>query len=147
MKTPSPPSLMDQIQRQLERVESPGAERQRLIDELFSLVSKEGVQGWAYVANCLFFAIARHHGPEVAQSIFKQSGPIPKRLRNALANATVLDRLMKPKLNKKALARELAKEAGRADDPDEVQRFYEHIRDLQKALKSWRAKHPLPGGI
>jgi hypothetical protein len=141
-------SLQDRIQRGLEHAESPNAPTQRRINELFSEISGQGIRGWAYLADCLFFAITRHHGDAAARDIFDAAGPMPKRLRNALANATLLDRLarMKPKPNRKALARELAKEAGRADDPGEVQRFYDHIRDLQKALKKWRAKHPLPGG-
>lgn len=83
-----------------------------LKDHLFFAVSKQGIPGWTYLANCLFFAIARHHGETTARRVFKECGPMPKRLRIAIRNATVLDRLdmMKPKPNVAQLARELAEE-------------------------------------
>lgn len=145
MKPKSPPQprrLMDDIQRELERAESPNAPMQRRINELFSETHAHGLRGWAYLANCLFFAISRHHTPATARKIFNASGPAPKRLTTALRNATVLERFdrMKPKPNMARLARELAEENNRlpkerrrgsgGTDPGNLK---DHIRDLRRA--------------
>src|SRR6516225_4514242 len=82
-----------------------------LRDELFFLTSKQGIPGWRFLANCLFYAIERHHGPTAARDIFDKSGVIPKRMRAALKKMYVLKRLIemrKPNIAK--LARDLAKE-------------------------------------
>jgi hypothetical protein len=150
------PSLHDRIQRDLEGAESPNAAVQQRINALFSEISGQGRRGWAYLANCLFFAIARHHGDAAARNVFDDAGPMPKRLRAALKNAALLERLgkMKPKPNKAQLAREVAKENKKRKLPKEQQRgadgtnasnLQSHIRDQVKAHKKWRAKHPLPG--
>jgi hypothetical protein len=133
----------------LDNVEMPTAARDRMINELFAYTSKQGIQGWVYLANCLFFAISKHHGEQVARGIFKGSGPMPKKLRTALRNATVLDRLyrMKPKPNVAKLARELAKENKKL--PKERHRgagginastLEDHIRDLVEKNKKQAAK-------
>jgi hypothetical protein len=137
-------SLQGFIQNQLRAVTAPNAARDALINDLFFETSKKGIQGWAYLANCLFFAIARHHGDDVARRIFDESGPMPKRLRTALRNATLLDRydMMKPKPNVARLAREVAKE--NKGLPKEQQRgaggtspsnLEDFIRDLLDARK------------
>jgi hypothetical protein len=137
-------SLQDFIQQQLAVVELPTAARDRLINELFSEINKKGIDGWAYLANCLFYAIARHYGEAAARSIFNGSGPPPKRLLSALRNAAVLDRLdaMKPTPNVSKLARELAeenkalpKQRQRGAGGTDVQVLEDHIRDLVKARK------------
>ncbi len=134
----------DSIQEQLDGVELPSTVRQRRIDALFNEISKDGLNGWAHLANCLFFAIARHYGEAAARGVFKDSGPMPKRFRTALRNASLLDRLgaMKPKPNVAKLARVIAEENKKL--PRERQRgaggtdvlvLEDHIRDLVKAHK------------
>jgi hypothetical protein len=133
----------------LDDLELPSTLRQRRINELFNEVRKDGIDGWAYLANCLFFAIARHHGEAMARRIFNESGPMPKRLRAALRNASVLGRFDKMK-NVAKLARELAEENKKL--PKEQQRgaggtdaiaLSDHIRTLIKARKRWIKAHPL----
>ena len=137
------------IQKDLAALELPSTVRQRHINELFTEVSKDGLQGWAHLANCLFHGIARHYGEAAARSVFNGCGPIPKRLRTAIRNATVLERLnaMKPKPNVSRLARELAEENKTL--PRQQQRgvggidpfvLEDHIRDLVKAWKEHRAR-------
>jgi hypothetical protein len=112
VQDPTPLRLSDFIRQELEAATDPNAARNAAINELFYETSKRGVQGWAYLANCLFFAIARHEGPDVARPIFNTSGPSPKRLLVALDNAALLERYdnMRPKPIVAKLAREVAEE-------------------------------------
>lgn len=124
----------------------PRTATEQLIDDLFSLVSKKGIRGWAHLAGCLFFAIARHHDEATARHIFDEAGPMPERLRTVLKNATVLERLyrMQPRPNVAELARQLAKEnkkrelpkgAQRGMDGTDPHRLAAHIHEVVRELK------------
>jgi hypothetical protein len=147
-----PPRIASDLVRGLYRDDSDTVARgpeDVLRDHLFFAVSKHGLQGWAHLAACLFFAIARHHDEATARRIFSESGPPPKRLIAALRNATVLDRLdaMKPKPNIARLSRELAeenrelpKDKRRGAGGTDVLNLKDHIRDLVRARKAHRQK-------
>jgi hypothetical protein len=147
-QNPSAPlSLQDFIQKQLADLVDPNAARNAAINELFSnIINKEGIQGLAYLANCLFFAIARHYGEAAARHIFKTSGPMPKELRTALRKAALLDRVDRmDRINmrniaqlardvaeeNKALPRDQQRGAG-GTDPRALEDF---IRDLLETRK------------
>lgn len=142
-------SFLDLIQEDLQVLELPTAARDNLINELFSLTRKNGIQGWRHLAGCLFLAIKRHHGDDAAERIFRNAGRMPRRLRTALRNATVLDRLamMLPKPNVAKLARELAEEnktlpraQQRGVGGIDVGNLEDHIRDLVTASKKHQAR-------
>jgi hypothetical protein len=119
-------------------------------NELFDLTRKRGIQGWAHVANCLLYEIARQYDLPTARSIFKWAGPMTtKRMQTQFNNACVLQRLaeMRPRPNIAKLARELAKE--NENLPKEQQRgagsinpvvLEDHIRHLAKIGRDrlWR---------
>jgi hypothetical protein len=96
--------------------EEPGySAEQRLLNlhrELFSLTAKQGIEGWAFLASQLFFAIAKNHDLTTARKIFDRAGPLSKRRRDRLDDVYVLQRLaeMQPKPNIRKLAGELAEE-------------------------------------
>jgi hypothetical protein len=82
-------------------------------NELFLLTSKRGIQGWAHIATCLLYEIARHYDLSTARSIFDWAGPMTtKQMQTQFTNVCLLERLarMQPKPNVAKLARELAEE-------------------------------------
>jgi hypothetical protein len=142
---------MDKIQEQLAIAarNDPRNKLQQQINELFFEVSKRGLQGWAYLANSLFYAIIKHESPAAARGIFDTSGPPPKALKTAIKNSMLLERLhrMKPKPNMKQLARALVEEnkklprrmqrgAGGIDEDN----MFDHIRRLEEGYKRRHAK-------
>jgi len=81
-------------------------------DELFLLTDERGIQAWAHIANCLFYAIARRYDLTTARTIFGWAGPMTRtRMQTQVDNVGLLQRLaeMKPK-NIARLADETAKE-------------------------------------
>jgi hypothetical protein len=108
-------------------------EEQRLFnlrEEVFFLTSKQGIQGWAHLANCLLHAIARHYDLSTARNIFDWAGPMTRaRMQTQFANIRVLLRLgdMQPEPNIAKLARDLAKENKKIPEAER--------RKLPKALQ------------
>lgn len=146
-----PESLMEKIQCQLEKDAARLNEPQRRIGELFSEINKRnGLQGLAHLANCLFFAISRLHDATTARQIFHHSGRVPKRLTAALRNAGLLDELyaMKPEPNIAKFARErakrnekLPKEQQRGAGGTKASNLEDHIRDVITATEAFNKKH------